>query len=106
MLVVTDTVVGAEFVVGETDEEKIDDEESLPDCDVFLLLCEDSPPPTPPPIVAPKTNSIIAKAIQNIRRDSPHIRGDRGVAESNSATYGGAAGDLVSLRFLESTSSP
>lgn len=40
------------------------------------VLCDAaSPPPNPPPNAAPTTKSPSAKAIQNVRFGSPHIRG-------------------------------
>ena len=42
----------------------------------FWSLCAaESPPPTPPPTAAPNTTSISISASQNVRVESPHMRG-------------------------------
>ena len=46
------------------------------DVGMTWVLCDvEIPPPTPPPIAAPNTTSTSTNAIQNVRVESPHMRG-------------------------------
>jgi hypothetical protein len=79
---VAEDVDAEEDVAVEEDVEVAEEEETgLVDCccwgvGTFLSLCAaESPPPTPPPIAAPNTTSTSANAIQNVRVESPHMRG-------------------------------
>ena len=76
-----DDVERAEDVDKEVVEVAEEGETGLKDCccwgvGTFWSLCAaESPPPTPPPTAAPNTTSISISASQNVRVESPHMRG-------------------------------
>jgi len=76
-----DDVERAEDVDKEVVEVAEEGETGLKDCccwgvGTFWSLCAaESPPPTPPPTAAPNTTSTSTSAGQNVRVESPHMRG-------------------------------
>jgi hypothetical protein len=68
-------------IADEEDIEAMEDDDVGFGCvGVFLSLCDaEIPPPTPPPTAAPSTTSATTNTIQNIRVESPHMRGAEAV---------------------------
>jgi hypothetical protein len=79
--VVDKEVVDKKVVDKEVAEVAEEGETGLKDCccwgvSTFWSLCAaESPPPTPPPTAAPNTTSTSTSASQNVRVESPHMRG-------------------------------
>jgi hypothetical protein len=71
-----DVEVAGDIDTEEEVEAAEDEKAELVDVGTYLSVrVAESPPPRPPPIAAPNTTSTSTNAIQNVRGESPHIRG-------------------------------